>query len=383
VCSASQCVGGEQDGYGCVAGAQCPGGACVTADGGGAGDEGDTCSADADCKGACVPCAPPFDLDQIDFVLPGLSSCVSPSQSIAISQVGCATCDPVLSCFVTDRDPSCPADLCAPGTGTKFCEGGSDAGKACTHPSQCDSDKCTLVPCQPITDPDPLKVAKCVITSGNLDKGECITVELKIGGEQPQLGPGAIDELTKAGFKCTTDSLCGPSCGCDEKKGCLTRTPGFWGTHPHVTSQFLPITVCGKSLSTVAAGQCGSAVEAMCVSPGSEGNRTCDKNPGYAQLVRQLAAAKLNILASTANGGTCGAAISTRITQCERLCGASSAQISNSRCIEDLDAFNNSVDSLGSTPPPFDRPGPADATACQSSRGNGLIIGRKCSVDCR
>jgi hypothetical protein len=383
VCSAAHCVGGAKDGFGCAVDGQCPGGTCQPATGAGSGAPGDTCSTDAGCAGACVPCAPDFAFNHFDIVLPGLSTCVSPTQLISISQVGSATSDPVLTCQINDRDPACPADLCAPGTGLKLCSGGADAGNACTTGAQCSSGVCQLVPCQPLPSPSPLKVAQCFVTSGSLDAGKCVLVKLTIGGEQPTLGPGAVDEVTKAGNKCTTDALCGPSCGCGEKKGCLTRTPGFWGNHPQITDNFLPITVCGHALSTTTAGVCSSVTEALCVSPGGEANKTCDKNPPYAQLVRQLAAAKLNIAASAANGGTCGSAIVTRIAQCERLCGATKDVISNSKCIDDLDTFNNSQDTVAGTPPPFDQPGAADPSQCQASNGDGLVIGKNCSVDCR
>ena len=61
------------------------------------------------------------------------------------------------------------------------------------------------------------------------------------------------------------------------------------------------------------AGTCDSSSEALCVAPGRESNRNRD----YAQLVRQLTAAKLNLAATTANGGFCGGNIHTKIDQCE------------------------------------------------------------------
>ena len=50
--------------------------------------------------------------------------------------------------------------------------------------------------------------------------------------------------------------------------------------------------------------------------------------------------------------------------------------ISNSGCIEALNAFNNSQDTgFDQEQPPFDRPGPANVTQCQLARGNGKAIG--------
>lgn len=93
------------------------------------------------------------------------------------------------------------------------------------------------------------------------------------------------------------------------------------------------------------------------------------------QLVRQCMAANLNLAASQAGGGSCGGAVEARIAECcASLCnsGAAGNAISNSMCIEDIDEFNNSADSLapyGS----FLSPGPADPASCKSSRGNGWV----------
>jgi hypothetical protein len=118
--------------------------------------------------------------------------------------------------------------------------------------------------------------------------------------------------------------------------------------------------------------------EALCVAPGQEGNKTLDRNPAYAQLVRQLAAAKLNLAATAANGGSCGSEIATRIAQCESLCEANQGTISGSGCIQDLNTFNNSQDTVAITPAPFDNPGPALPAQCQAATGNGIVIGKKC-----
>jgi len=91
----------------------------------------------------------------------------------------------------------------------------------------------------------------------------------------------------------TANAVC-PGAG----EGCLTRTPGFWGTHPHVTDDFLPLTVCGVDLDTVAAGSGTSATEAMC-SVGKDGKIL---GPQLTQLVRQCTAALLNVAASTSGG---------------------------------------------------------------------------------
>ena len=282
------------------------------------------------------------NLSHIDVLLPDVGTCLGENQSLSIRADCTVDCPADLICrTVSDRDPSC-----------------SIAGT---------------------------QVLKCDVGDNDIDPGECVKIIVEVAGEVPTLGPGAIDEVTKVAQTCTTDQICGPACDCAEPaEECLTRTAGFWGTHPHITAQFDPIIVCGKTLDTTDAGVCNSDSEALCVAPGGEANRRCDRNPAYASLVRQLAAAKLNLNASVANGGDCGAAIAARIAECEaKFCGASQSRISGSGCIEDLDAFNNSQDTFAITPAPFDSPGPADPTQCTAANGNGLVIGKLCTVDCR
>ena len=170
---------------------------------------------------------------------------------------------------------------------------------------------------------------------------------------------------------------------CEGDDLCLTRTPGFWGTHPHVTVQYLAIEVCGKPIDTTEAGNNHSSAEAMCMSGTDAKNASPKSNMHYLQLVRQLTAAKLNVAASATGEGTCdtvgGVDIDALIERCEAaaLCGDSGPKggslITASGCIGLLDAFNNSEDTLA----PFDSflsPGPAAPAECQEANGNGVII---------
>jgi hypothetical protein len=296
------------------------------------------CDCDEQYKNPAGKCA---GLSHIDLSLPGLGACLAPNQAVTIAQTGGAAAAALECVAVSEKDPAC--DL--------FGTVGSDL------------------------------VAKCnVAEDQDLDDGECVEVELTIAGEQPSLGRGGASTVSKAGNQCVTSAICGPACDCGEflEEGCLTRTAGFWGTHPSITDDFLSITVCGEELSVTTAGGCDSVTEALCVSPGLEANKSLDRNPPYAQLVRQLAAAKLNLAATAANGGTCGAEIDALITKCEGKCGASKGQINASNCIEDLAAFNESLDTFASTPPPFDAPGRAEPGECQAANGNGIVISKKC-----
>ena len=169
----------------------------------------------------------------------------------------------------------------------------------------------------------------------------------------------------------SADAVC-PGAG----KGCLTRTPGFWGNHPHITADFLPLTVCGVPLDTVEAGSGTSATEAIC-SVGRDGKIL---GPQLTQLVRQCTAALLNVAASASGGGNCPGDLPPLTSLLDGCCGAASVctgdpveGLTIQSCIDQLDAFNNSPDTL---PPfgPFVNPGPADSSKCRDSRNNGVVV---------
>ena len=255
-------------------------------------------------------------------------------------------------------------------------------------------------------------VAKCDGTE--LGAGDCVRMTLTIAGELNGLGAGPVVVVDKEGTSCTASCMSGPSCepcGGEDGEECLTRTIGFWGTHPWITNDFSPVTVCGKSLGCAGAattnanpsclaGGCNSVIEGLCSIPAE-----LSSNQAYVSMVRQLTAAKLNLQATAAlfPGGACASftyqdrSIQQWIALCEGLCGADKATISNSGCIEALDAFNNSQDvGFEVTPSPFDRPAVddfgnvsgADPRECGKAQGNGgfpkLVIGKKIGAnDCR
>jgi len=266
-------------------------------------------------------------------------------------------------------------------------------------------------------------VAKCDGTV--VEPGDCIELTLNISGEKTGLGLGAAAVVDKEATICTSSCLAGPSCercdGPDDGSNhCLTRTLGFWGTHPWITNNFAtresPVTVCGKPLDchdsddgksspSCAAGSCDSIMEGLGSNPGQE----LSTNQPYVVMVKQLAAAKLNLAATKtlapAGGNICtewtygGKSIAEWISMCEGLCGANKATISGSGCIEALDAFNNSEDSgFDQTPLLFERPNVDDhgavsgADSSQFALAQGkrnppgkLVIGKYASAanDCR
>lgn len=229
-------------------------------------------------------------------------------------------------------------------------------------------------------------VAKC---DAGLNVGECYEMTINIAGELNAPGLGAAFMISKESQDCNESCIAGPSCEpCAQEppaEACLTRTRGFWSTHPHLVQSadprslnLLPISVCGTPMTTVNAGVCSTS-EALCTSAPDRRS-----NPPYLSLAAQLTAAKLNLAATAAvSDGTCGdfvldgMTIHEWIAHCEtNFCSANKQAISASGCIEALDAFNNSQDvGFDETPSPFERPGPALPEQCQLARGNGKWVG--------
>jgi hypothetical protein len=257
------------------------------------------------------------------------------------------------------------------------------------------------------------KSAKCDNTE--LDPGECLEMTVNIAGETNTLGLGAAVVVDKESTTCTASCIAGPSCedcgGNEEGDQCLTRTLGFWGTHPWITNNYVPVSVCGEALGCNAPSDgksdpacealtCESVMEGLGSNPGNEGI----KNSGgtaYVSMIKQLTAAKLNLNATAAvtEDSSCadweydGLGIDDWIGVCEGLCGASQSAISESGCIEALNAFNNSEDVLDVTPAPFDRPpvddfgnvSGADSRSFTKAAGNAkkekLVIGKgQCAI---
>ncbi|MHC4609899.1 MAG: hypothetical protein ACYS7M_06080 [Planctomycetota bacterium] len=249
-------------------------------------------------------------------------------------------------------------------------------------------------------------VAKCDET--NMAPGDCIEMELEIAGESNELGLGVAIVVSKESQDCNESCLAGPSCErCDDPNQpggngeCLTRTLGFWGTHPWITNDYAPVTVCGETIGcygasdglsnpSCPAGTCESIMEAL----GSAGGEL-KHGSAYVSLIRQLTAAKLNLAATdaAAPGAFCsdwtfqGKSIQAWLEACEanKFCNGSQSVISEYGCIEALDNFNNSLDTGFPQPPAgFDRPpvddfgniSGADPRGKRDAKQNGIVIGR-------
>lgn len=224
-------------------------------------------------------------------------------------------------------------------------------------------------------------VAKC--NDPQLSAGQCLTMTLTISGELNKPGQGAAVLVDKEGTTCTASCIAGPSCvDCPNppppEGACLTRTIGFWGTHPGIAGLYDPVTVCGAVVNGQAAGACSTS-EALCSNANDR-----KSNPPYLQLIAQLTAAKLNLNATAAlldsqcsDWSYNGHDIIYWLGQCDtaQTCSGTKSAISTSGCIEALTAFNESQDTgFDVTPPPFDSPGPASPAQCQAARGNGKAI---------
>ena len=203
--------------------------------------------------------------------------------------------------------------------------------------------------------------ANQVLTGGaTLTSDACnnVSVECVIAGTGDPISGSASDECPYT----------------PEEEGCLTRTPGFWATHPDVTDNYLEIGVCGTTISNVVAGNGNSAIEAMC----SVGKDSKIQGPQLTQLIRQCTAARLNVAASLSLEGNCDSdypGIDELIDGC---CGSASVctgdtveGLSVNECIYRLDMFNNTEpDTLN-----FDYPiGRALPGACQDSKNNGVVV---------
>jgi uncharacterized protein (TIGR03382 family) len=241
----------------------------------------------------------------------------------------------------------------------------------------------TLFPTLPFTLPLVVPVGGSVTETDTLTIGsyeECAELaNVSPGGDIDLINTLTVSFEPEQTTTCSAKVVCHPP-GNGGGEGCLTRTPGYWGNHPEVTAEFLPVESCGLELTTTDGATEGSITEDIC----SVGNdHKVYGSPQEAQLVRQCAAAALNIAASASLGGSCEEALSSeRFAECCTSCGGSAADITASGCIDDLDEFNNSADTLLeddeeiSLCHALELTCSADTEQCQAARGNGFINAR-------
>jgi len=288
-------------------------------------------------------------------------------------------------------------------TNTTLVSVSCSSGSAVIGDGSCDTQSSNVVKCE----------------NPNLLPGQCVTVTVTIAGEGNSLGVGLALLVDKAGNECIGTCIGGPSCEpCDDEPPpaedrCLTRTRGFWGTHPWITNNYTPVSVCGRALTCAGPATLSASPNSCTLTPcnssvmealGSNGPeyKACVQ---YAVLVAQLTAARLNLAATAAVYGSahehCTSwrssssaavpqSIAQVIAQCEALgcaCSSKAQSVALEQCVAQLDEFNNSPDALGpsgSTPAPFDRPSiddsgavsGADPTAFTQARRTRRVIGR-------
>ena len=316
-----------------------------------------------------------------------------------------------------------------------MCEtAGLNVGKMCEDQDVCEgTNNVTIVITNATDDTDPVPyeadLTNCTVTDALLTTGPTCTygtdtplsIPFSIMGSNSDLTPGpdvadgpvtctgtvvglTTDTLNSVTVTCEVEDTCDNVETCKTKTatatdmcttvpcdGCYTRTPGFWGTHPHIADLFVddadddggtnlgPLTSCGVDINQVTAATNYSSTEDMC----SVGKDSKSFNGGestsnqQAQLVRQCMAASLNIAASSTGGGSCGDFVDRYDYCCNTLCPSGAAGGDLVECIGDVTDFNESIDEDFEWEGPFDNPfispGPANSQYCRDSKNNGWM----------
>jgi hypothetical protein len=298
----------------------------------------------------------------------------------------------------TEADPKATAsdsadfDCQTPGLGvSKICRplegGGADVIISVVNTGDADLHDCTLV--EELFEDDPTcpadfglatPVTPSLTSITDLPVGSLpVAVTASLTGLETDACNRATVTCTVGETESTVSVMADDVCEAMLIEGCLTRSPGFWGTHPDVTAQFLPVDVCGATLSVTDPNVAGSATEDLCFS--GRDFKAAGTSPQQLQLIRQCAAAALNVAATSSVGGSCEAIFPGINDTLERCCGgqdpmcntaATGQEIGASECIALLDAFNNSSDSLEPFEP-FVSPGPASPSECKRANGNAFV----------
>ena len=261
-----------------------------------------------------------------------------------------------------------------------------------TNTGQTDLVSCSLTDSNPLFDPNGTPIAAGDILNGAAEKfldptaGIC---NATLTASEPDTATVtcecSVNGVTDGNVSATDTA----NVTCPPQGKCLTRTPGFWGTHPRITEQVIAdnggsVPSCGLDVNKDRPKTPVSAVEDLCES--NLDARANNTSPQQLQLIRQCLAAELNIVATAQApiSGDCesvldstGETISALMDRCcngeGNLCdsGASGSVISGSDCIGLLDTFNNSGETVSGGL--FDKPGPANSTYCKQSNGNGFV----------
>jgi hypothetical protein len=176
------------------------------------------------------------------------------------------------------------------------------------------------------------------------------------------------------------------SAQCTVSNGCFTRTPGYWGTHPQVTSQVLPVRSCGLDLTTVDLQNLGpfSAIQDMCYggkdTAGANGGS--GTSPQEMNLIFQCAAAALNLKASGIANLGCNSEFDGIEGAFRNCCGdtgvcatgqnlAGDPPVTFASCNSVLNVFNNRFDAAPF--PGFLTLGLAQSQTCRDVSNDGKV----------
>jgi cysteine-rich repeat protein len=221
-------------------------------------------------------------------------------------------CDPDESCTGVAGE-ACPEDRVAPAT--TVCNPGSG--------DICDPDEsCTGVAGEACTPTDTIAPATTICRTGS---GDICDPDESCTGVANEACPDDVVQPVTTICRQGTNEVCDPDESCTGEPGatcpddvvlpceeCLTRTGGYWGTHPWATIEFLPVTSCGLEVNNVLAYingdkvdtlAYGSAIEDICF--GGNDSKGAGYSPQQTQLIRQCTVAAINMAATSYYEGSC------------------------------------------------------------------------------
>ncbi|MBK5290126.1 MAG: hypothetical protein JJE04_00340 [Acidobacteriia bacterium] len=299
----------------------------------------DTCLA-----GICSP-----NNEQVGFTCGAGTECTdqkcdAAAACVSSNKIDGTTCGSATDTACSNPD-TCLAGTCSPnneqvgftcGAGTECTDQKCDAAAACVSSSKLDGTACGSATDTICTDPDTCVAGLCVLNNA---PGATVCNP----GNPATCDPA---EYCTAGV-CPTDD---PGTGCSNA---VCRTPGYWSTHAgndkkngsavNTTQAVIALAggtlnVCGETITNTDLNSINSAVEAMCVSV---------KGDSQLQLIRQLTAAALNCVISSAVLPTgpnpcAGVPLYAAVfAECNTACIANLDKASITACIDKVDCLNN------------------------------------------
>ena len=240
-----------------------------------------------------------------------------------------------------------------------------------------------------LNDPEAGLVDEAFSLAAGASSGPITASRLVLAEDFPSISNTATVSCVVDGFDNTVEAQASADCVVRVRDEEICRTPGFWGTHAGIENRRSTnltqtvidaaggqLSVCGQIIDNTNVGNVNSAVEAMCVRIEGESQR---------QLARQLTAMALNCVVSGGDADCAGTSVAQLFADADAACIAGSAHSDLSFWIDQVDAFNNGLDSdchereLNALTDIFDGispfPGPAGSPgACSQATGNGIKV---------